>query len=331
MATGIGRRQFLSVFGGAAATWPLGTSAQQAKLPTVGVLVSAAPDDWSSRIATFRQGLSEAGYTEGNNVTLLYRYAEYHYERLPAMALDLVRQNVDVMLASGGDNPIKAAMTATSTIPIVFTSGNDPVTAGYVKSLNKPGGNVTGITFLASSLEAKRLELLHEIDPKAASVAVLMGSANARAESDTRQIEEAAKSLGLRVRFVATHTEDDIISAFRDIAKRRDDAIHIVTDPFFAARARTLAALAAAASLPASFNDRDFAAAGGLFTYGADTTSPYRDAGAYVGRILKGAMPAELPVQESTKIELVINLKAAKALGLSVPLPLLGRADEVIE
>jgi ABC-type uncharacterized transport system substrate-binding protein len=326
------RREFITLIGGAVA-WPLTAHAQQTKLPTVGVLVSAAPDDWSSRVETFRQGLSEAGYTEGNNVTLLYRYAEYHYERLSAMALDLVRRNVDVMLASGGDQPIKAAMAATSTIPIVFTSGNDPVTAGYVKSLNKPGGNVTGITFLASSLEAKRLELLHEIDPKAASVAVIVGSANAnaRSESDAREIEEAAKSLGLNVRFVRIGSEDDIIPAFRDIAVHREDAIHIVTDPYFAARERTLAALAATAALPASFNERGFAAAGGLFSYGADSTSAYRDAGAYVGRILKGAMPAELPVQESTKIELVINLKAAKKLGLTVSLPLLGRADEIIE
>jgi putative tryptophan/tyrosine transport system substrate-binding protein len=335
VALGLGesmrRREFITVLGGAVAFWPLAARAQQTKLPTVGVLVSAAPDDWSSRVETFRQGLSEAGFTEGNNVTLLYRYAEYHYERLPAMALDLVRQNVEVMLASGGDTPIQAAMAATSTIPIVFTSGNDPVMAGYVKSLNRPGGNVTGVTFLGSSLEAKRLELLHEIDLKAASVAVLIGSANARTENDTREIEEAAKSLGLNARFVRIESEDDIIPAFRDIAAHREDAIHIVTDPFFAARERTLAALAATAALPASFNTRGFAAAGGLFSYGADSTSAYRDAGAYVGRILKGAMPAELPVQESTKIELVINLKAAKKLGLTVPLPLLGRADEIIE
>ncbi len=324
------RRKFITLISGAVA-WPLAARAQQTKLPTVGVLVSAAPDDWSSRVETFRQGLSEAGYTEGNNVTLLYRYAEYHYERLPAMALDLVRQNVDVMMASGGDNSIKAAMAATSTIPIVFVTANDPVSAGYVRSLNRPGGNATGITFLASSLEAKRLELLHEIDPKAASVAVLMGSANARAESDTREIEEAAKSLGMNVRFVRIGSEDDIIPAFRDIAAHREDAIHFVTDPFFAARERTLVALAATAALPASFNDRGFVVAGGLFSYGADSTATYRDAGAYVGRILKGAMPAELPVQESTKIELVINLKAAKMLGLTIPLPLLGRADEVIE
>jgi len=325
------RREFITLVGGAAAAWPLAASAQQTKPPAVGVLVSAAPDDWSSRVGAFRQGLSEAGYTEGINVALIYRYAEYHYERLPAMALDLLRQNVDVMLASGGDNSIKAAMAATSAIPIVFVTANDPVSAGYVKSLNRPGGNVTGVTFLASSLEPKRLELLHEIDPKAASVAVLTGSANTRTESEAREIEGAAKSLGLKVRFLHIRSEDDIVSAFRDIAARQDDAIHIVTDPFFAARAPTLAALSAANVLPATFGERAFAVAGGLLSYGASTTSAYHDAGAYAGRILKGATPAELPVQESTKIELVVNLKTAKTLGLTIPLPLLGRADEIIE
>jgi putative tryptophan/tyrosine transport system substrate-binding protein len=325
------RRDFITGIASSGIAWPLAARAQQMKPPTVGVLVSAAPDDWSSRIAAFRQGLSEAGYIEGSNVVLLYRYAEYHYERLPAMALDLVRQNVDVMLVSGGDNSIRAAMAATNTIPIVFTTANDPVTAGYVKSLNKPGGNVTGVTFLGSSLEAKRLEVLHEIAPKATLLAVLMGSANARTESDTHEIEEAAKSLGLAVRFVKIGGENDIIPAFKDIAARRDDAIHIVTDPFFAARARTLATLAATTALPTSFSERSFADAGGLFSYGASSISTYREVGIYVGRILKGAMPAELPVQESTKIELVINLKAAKTLGLTVPLTLLGRADEVIE
>jgi putative tryptophan/tyrosine transport system substrate-binding protein len=243
MAIGIGRREFIAGLSGATVVWPLAALAQQTKQATVGILVSAAPYDWSSRIAAFRQGLSEAGYTEGSNVALLYRYAEYHYERLPAMALDLVRQNVDVMLASGGDNSIKAAMAATSTIPIVFTTANDPVTAGYVKSLNQPGGNLTGITFLASSLEAKRLELLHEVAPKAASIAVLMGSANTntRTESDVRALEAAAQSLGLSVRVVGIASEDELAPAFRDVVARRDDAIHIITDSFFAARARTLA------------------------------------------------------------------------------------------
>jgi putative tryptophan/tyrosine transport system substrate-binding protein len=326
------RREFVTLLGSTAAAWPLAALAQQVpNLPTIGFLNSAAPDDWAPQIAAFRQGLSDAGYTEGGNVALAFRFAEYHYDRLPAMALDLVRQGVGVIFASGGDNSIKAAIAATNTIPIVFTTANDPVAARYVKSLNRPGGNVTGVTFLASSLEAKRLELLHEIDPKAASIDVLTGSANARTESDEHEIETAAKSLGLKVRFISIRSEDDIVPAFKDIAARREDALHIVTDPFFSARARTLAALAAQAALPATANAREFAAAGGLMSYGATLHSAYRDAGAYAGRILKGEKPAELPVQESTKIELVINLKTSKALGLTVPLTLQGRADEMIE
>jgi putative ABC transport system substrate-binding protein len=325
------RREFTTLVGSTVIAWPFTARAQQVpNLPTIGFLNSASPDDWAPNIAAFRQGLSDAGYMEGRNVALGFRFAEYHYDRLPAMALDLARQGVDVILATGGDNSIKAAIAATNTIPIVFTTANDPVAAGYVKSLSRPGGNVTGVTFLASSLEAKRLELLHEIDPKAVSVAVLM-SANARTESDMREIEEAAKSLGLSMRFVRIRSEDDIIPAFKDIAARREDAIHIVTDPFFAARARTLAALAAQAGLPATANVREFTSAGGLLSYGATLHSAYRDAGAYAGRILKGEKPAELPVLESTKIELIINLKTAKALGLTVPLTLQGRADEMIE
>jgi putative ABC transport system substrate-binding protein len=243
----------------------------------------------------------------------------------------LVSQGVDVIVATGGDYSIKAAVAATSTIPIVFTTGNDPVAAGYVKSLRQPGGNATGVTFLGSSLEAKRLEVLHEIDPKATSVAVLIGPADPRTESDIREIEGAAKSLALSVRFVRIRSEDDIVPAFKDIAAHRDNAIHIVTDPFLFARARTLAALAAQAGLPITGNAREFAAAGGLLSYGATLHSAYHDAGAYAGRILKGDKPAELPVQESTKIELVINLKTAKVLGLTVPITLQGRADEMIE
>jgi ABC-type uncharacterized transport system substrate-binding protein len=322
------RREFITLLGSTALAWPC--TAQAPKLPTIGFLNSAAPDDWAPSIAAFRQGLSDAGYEERRNVALAFRFAEYHYDRLPALALDLVSQGVDVIVATGGDYSIKAAIAATSTIPIVFTTGNDPVAAGYVKSLRQPGGNATGVTFLGSSLEAKRLEVLHEIDPKATSVAVLIGQ-EARAESDMREIEGAAKSLALSVRFVRIRSEDDIIPAFKDIAAHRDNAIHIVTDPFFFARARTLAALAAQAGLPITGNAREFAAAGGLLSYGATLHSAYHDAGAYAGRILKGDKPAELPVQESTKIELVINLKTAKALGLTVPLTLQGRADEMIE
>jgi putative ABC transport system substrate-binding protein len=324
------RREFITLLGSAALACPCTAHAQAPKLPTIGFLNSAAPDDWAPSIAAFRQGLSDAGYEERRNVALAFRFAEYHYDRLPALALDLVSQGVDVIVATGGDYSIKAAIAATSTIPIVFTTGNDPVAAGYVKSLRQPGGNATGVTFLASSLEAKRLEVLHEFDPKATSVAVLVGQ-EARAESDIREIEGAAKSLALSVRFVRIRSEDDIIPAFKDITAHRDNAIHIVTDPFFFARARTLAALAAQAGLPITGNAREFAAAGGLLSYGATLHSAYHDAGAYAGRILKGDKPAELPVQESTKIELVINLKTAKALGLTVPITLQGRADEMIE
>lgn len=248
------------------------------------------------------------------------------------MAADLVRQSVNVVLASGGDNSIKAAMAATSAIPIVFTTGNDPVSAGYVKSLNRPGGNATGITFLASSLEPKRLEILREIDPNAKSIAVFLGSANSpRVKRDTIAIETAAKSLGLSVRFVSISREDDLAVAFRDVVARREDAIHLTSDPFFATHARTLAALAATAVLPLISGERGVVAAGGLLSYGASSTSAYRQAGTYAGLVLKGKQPGELPVQQSTTIELVINLKTAKSLGLTVPLPLLGRADEVIE
>jgi putative tryptophan/tyrosine transport system substrate-binding protein len=329
------RRQFISLLGGAAAAsalWPHAARAQQAPhLPTVGILNSTAPDDWAPKIAAFRQGLSDTGYTEGRNVALAFRFAEYHYDRLPSLALDLVRQGVDVILASGGDNSVKAAMAATNTIPIVFTTANDPVTAGYVKSLNSPGGNATGITFLGSLLEPKRLEVLHEIDQKAKSIAVFTGAANARADIDRRAIDAAAKSLGLSVRFVSIGSESDLAPAFREVAARRDDAIHFVTDPFFAARSRTLAALAATVAVPATFSEREFVEAGGLLSYGASVSAAYHEAGTYAGRILKGEKPAELPIQESTKIELIINLKTAKALGLTVPIPLLGRADEVIE
>jgi len=327
------RRDVVRGVAASAALWPLASYAQQAvNPPTIGFLSSTTADDWAQRVAAFRQGLSNAGYNEGHNVALVFRYADYHYERLPAMAADLVGQGVNMILASGGDNSIKAAMAATSTIPIIFTTANDPVSAGYVRSLNRPGGNATGITFLGSSLEPKRLEVLHEIDQKANSIAVFMGAANApRAERDTRDIEAAAKSLGMRVRFVGISREDDLAPAFRDVVSRRDDAIHFVTDPFFAARARTLAALAATAALPATSSERSFTTAGGLLSYGASSTSAYRQAGSYAGLVLKGEKPAELPVQQSTTIELVINLKTAKALGLTVPLPLLGRADEVIE
>jgi putative ABC transport system substrate-binding protein len=332
MAIEIGRRQLITALGGAAVAWPVAALAQQpAKLRKIGFLNSASSNDWSPRVAAFREGLNDVGYTEGQNVELTYHFAEYHYDRLREMALELVHLGVDSVFACGGDDAVQAAIAATNTIPIVFTSANDPVAAGYVQSLSKPGGNVTGITFIGSTLEKKRIELLHEIDPKADSIAVLIGSGNARTESETREIEGAAKTLGLRLRFLKASSVDELGPAFRDIAQSRDDALHIVSNGFFSAKADILAALAGAAKLPATSDSREFAAAGGLLSYGGSIVSAYREAGVYVGRILKGEKPSELPVQESTKIELVINLKTAKVLGLTVPLSLLGRADEVIE
>ena len=331
------RRDFITLLGSIAPIWSFVANAQQSpKLPTVGFLCGAARDDWASLIAAFREGLSDAGYVEGRNVVLIFRFAEYHYDRLPAMALDLVRQGVDVIFASVGDVSVEAALAATKTIPIVFTSPNDPVAAGWVESLHRPGGNITGVTFLAESLDAKRIELLHEMDPKAASVAVLVGPLIAsvmQGATIESEIEGAAKTLSLNVRFVRINNDDDIIPAFKDIAAHRDDAIHIMPDPLLdVALGGKLAALAAQAGLPITSVRPDFPAAGGLLSYGASATSIHRIAGTYVGRILKGEKPANLPVQQSTtEVKLIINLKTAKALGLTVPPSLLARADELIE
>jgi putative tryptophan/tyrosine transport system substrate-binding protein len=322
------RREFIGLIG--AAAWPVAAHAQQKK-KTVGLLNSASQTDWAQRIATFRDGLKEAGFVEGQNVELIYRFADYHYDLLPAMARDLASRGVDIIFASGGDQPLRAAIAATNTIPIVFTSGGDPVSEGFVESLNKPGRNVTGVTFIASALEAKRLEILHEIVPGATSIAVLMGSANTRTDSDAQELEKAAAALGVSLHFVKAANGDDLGAAFRDMVQKPDQALHIITDPFFAAKFSTLSALARAELLPATANSRYFATAGGLLSYGANFAATYRTAGVYAGRILKGELPAELPVQQSSSFELVINLKTAKALGITVPLSLLGRADEVIE
>jgi len=324
------RRDFFTLLGAAVATWPLAVLAQQGN-KRVGILNSASQADWAPRIAAFRQGLSDIGFVEGHNLELIYRFADYHYELLPAMARDLASRGVDLMFACGGDHSIRAARAASTSIPIVFTSANDPVAAGFVQSLNRPGRNVTGITFIASALEAKRLELLHEIVPQATSIAVLVGSGNARTDSDAQELEKAATALGVQLHFFKVTDKDELGAAFQGIVQSKDQALHIITDPFFAARVPTLSALARAANLPATSSARDFAVAGELLSYGASFVSAYRGAGAYAGRILRGEPPAELPVQQSANIELVINLKTAKALGLSVPLSLLGRAEEVIE
>ena len=322
------RREFIAGLV-TATTAPLARAQQRRK--TVGLVNGASQADWTSRITAFRGGLNDAGFVEGQNVEVIYRFADYKYDTLPAMARELAARGVDVIFACGGDQAVIAAMAATTTSPIVFTSGNDPVAAGFVQSLNRPGRNVTGVTFIASELEAKRLEVLHEIVPKATSIAVLTGTANARSDSDARELQTAATALGVHLHFIKAGNENEIDAAFKEIAQSRDQALHIVSDPFFAAKIPMLSARSRAAGLPATSTLSDFAAAGGLISYGASSGSAYRSAGAYVGRVLKGELPAELPVQQSVKIELIINLGTAKALGLTVPLSLLGRADEVIE
>ena len=272
-------------------------------------------------MSPYREGLKDGGFEDGKNVDLIFRFADYHYDRLPTMARDLVERGVNIIFASAGDQPLRAAIAATSTIPIVFTLGGDPVSAGYVQSLNRPGRNVTGIAFIASALEAKRLEILHELVPGALSIAVLMGSANARAGNDAHELQKAAATLGVRLHLVKAGNEEELGAAFRDIAQKQDQALHIITDPFFAAKFPTpLCSWHAQRNCLATASSRYFPTAGGPLSYGANLESTYCSAGSPHRQDFRGELPAELPVQQSTNFEFVINLKTAKALGLIVPL-----------
>ena len=324
------RREFIALLG-SAAVLPRAAQAQQPMLPVVGLLGAGSPQSDAFRVAAVRQGLIEAGYVEGRNVAFEYRWAEDQYERLPALAAELVRREVAVIVAIGGVTSAVAAKSATATIPIVFEIGGDPIKLGLVASLNRPGGNITGVTFLIGTLVAKQFEILHETVPKAALIGFLVNPTIADTETNTKNALAAAEFVGQKLLVVQASTDGELEAAFATLVQQRAGALVVGADPFFISRRDKLVELAARQKLPAIYTLRQFATAGGLMSYGTSITEALRIVGLYAGRILKGEKPADLPVQQSTKVELVINLKTAKTLGLTIPLPLLGRADEVIE
>jgi putative ABC transport system substrate-binding protein len=325
------RRQFISLLGGAAATWPLTAKAQQPAMPVIGFLTSLGQDDRPNLRAAFRRGLSEAGYTEGRNVAIEYRFAENQHHRLPGLAADLVDRKVAVIAATGGGSSVLAAKAATSTIPIVFAFGSDPVREGLVASLNRPGGNVTGASFYAVEISGKALGLLHELVPSAAVIALMVNPRNPESTQWISSAQEAARTLGRQLLILNASTPVEIDTVFATLRKRGVGALLAGGDSFFTARRQQIVALAARDGMPAIFSNREYVAEGGLMSYGNDIQDVYRRTGAYAGRILKGEKPWDLPVDLATKFEFVINLKTAKTLGIEVPHGLSARADEVIE
>ena len=325
------RREFITLIGGAAAAWPLAARAQQ-PMPVIGFLDRRSPDALADRLRAFRQGLKGAGYFEGENVATEYRWAENQLDRVPALAADLARRPVTVIVASGGAAVASAAKAASTTIPIVFLAAEDPVRLGLVASLARPGGNLTGINFFSAELVAKRLELLHELVPAATRVTVLVNPANvSNTESTLRDVEPAARAIGLQIQILNASTSREIDAAFASVVRGRPDAFFVSGDSFFDSRRVQLVHLATHHHVPATYSGREYAEAGGLMSYGSDITDAYRQVGIYTGRILKGAKPAELPVVQSSKFELVINHQTARMLGLTVPPSLIATADEVIE
>jgi putative ABC transport system substrate-binding protein len=324
------RREFISLLGGAVAAWPLAARAQQGAMPVVGFLNPTSPDTNADRLRAFRQGLKDIGYVEGENVAIEYRWAEGQLDRVPALAAELVRRRVAVIVSFSNIAALPAK-AATTTIPIVFNVADDPVKLGLVASLARPGGNLTGINFFSAELTAKRLELLRELVPTATRVAVLVNPAGPDTETSMRDLEPAARAMGLQVRVLNAVTSREINAAFANFVRERPDALFVATDPFFSSRRVQLANLASHHSIPATYSDRQFAEVGGLMSYGTSTMDAWRQVGVYTGRILKGAKPADLPVVQSSKFELVINAETARLLGLTVPPMLLARADEVIE
>src|SRR5262245_1462612 len=325
------RREFIALLG-AAASWPLAARAQQTAMPVIGFLHGTSLETNVDRLRGFHRGLKDTGYVEGENVTIVYRWAENQIDRLPELAADLVRRQVAVITAVGGPVSVLAAKEATTTIPIVFNINEDPVKLGFVASLSRPGGNLTGINFLSGELVAKRLELLHQLVPAATRLAVLVNPAhNPNTESTLRSVEPAARALGLQIQVLNVSTIREIDAAFATFIRERPDALFVAGDPFLSSRRVQLVNLASRHAIPTTYSTRDYAEAGGLMSYGTNLTDNYRQVGVYVGRILKGAKPADLPVEQASKFELVINASTARMLGLTVPDKLLALADEVIE
>jgi putative ABC transport system substrate-binding protein len=326
------RRDFITLLGGAVAAWPLAARAQQPAMPAVGLLDTRSPDAIGGRLNAFRRGLKETGYVEGENVTIVYRWAEGRYDRLPELADELARRQVAVIATGGGAQPTLAAKAATATIPIIFAVPDDPVRLGLVASLARPGGNLTGVNFVNVELSAKRLELLREIAPAAARVAMLVNPSNVISnEASVRDLEAAAAAMGVQIKIFSASSSREIDAAFAAFVRERANALFVAGDSFFNSRRVQLATLAVRYGLPSAFSQREIVEAGGLMSYGSDILDAYRQIGVYTGRILKGAKPADLPVVQSTKFELVINHQTARMLGLEVPPMLLARADEVIE
>ncbi|MFL6796284.1 MAG: ABC transporter substrate-binding protein [Xanthobacteraceae bacterium] len=326
-----GRREVITLLGGAAAAWPIAAMAQQSKEPVIGCLSAGSAPASAQNLAVFRQSLAEAGYVEGRSVAIEYRFAEGQYDRLPAMAAELVRREVAMIVATGGTAPALAAKAATATIPILFSVSDDPVALGLVVSFGRPAGNATGVNFPLAELVAKELGLLHELVPTARRIGLLVNPNNSPTGAVTKDVTAAASALGIEISVVEADSTGGIETAFATLARRRSEALLIGTDPFFFSRRVQLATLAARHVIPATFSAREFVEVGGLMSYGISFTEVYRQLGAYAGRILKGAKPVDLPVVRSVTFQFVINMSTARALGLEVPATLLARADEVIE
>jgi putative tryptophan/tyrosine transport system substrate-binding protein len=327
----VNRRKVITLLGGAAAAWPLASRAQQPAMPMIGFLSPSSPEAHAKFVAGFRKGLGEAGYVDGRNVAIEYRWAYGESGRLPGLAADLVSRKVSAIAALGGVAAALAAKTATATLPIVFVTGSDPIADGLVVSLNRPGGNVTGITSMNTGLAVKQLGLLHQLLDQDARIAVLINPKNPQTQIVIANVQAAASAMGRRVEILTASTKSEIIPAFGDVVQKRADALLISADPLFASRPVQLAILAARHALPAIYALREFAEAGGLISYGSNFTDLFHQAGKYMGRVLKGEKPADLPILQATKFELLLNLQTAEVLGLTVPPTLLALADEVIE